>query len=291
MALYSINDLERLSGIKAHTIRIWEKRYNILLPQRKSTNIRQYNDDELKRLMNIAVLNQHGVKISKLSLKSNEQLQEMVTAFMLTKQDNEFAINQLVASMIDLDELKFIQLLNDYTLSHGFENTVVNLIYPFFDKVGVLWQTGHIIPAHEHFISNLIRQKLIVAIDSIKQNPSETKSTALLFLPEGEYHEFGLLFYYYLLKKRNYKVFYMGQSVPYEDILQVAETIRPSLIMTAYISSFVQNDFIAYTRKLSESFPQQQILISGKLASEILSETPPNISVLKVINDLDRYLK
>jgi len=290
MALYSINDLERLSGIKAHTIRIWEKRYNILLPQRKSTNIRQYNDDELKRLMNIAVLNQHGVKISKLSLKSNEQLQEMVTAFMLTKQDNEFAINQLVASMIDLDELKFIQLLNDYTLSHGFENTVVNLIYPFFDKVGVLWQTGHIIPAHEHFISNLIRQKLIVAIDSIKQNPSETKSTALLFLPEGEYHEFGLLFNYYLLKKRNYKVFYMGQSVPYEDILQVAETIRPSLIMTAYISSFVQNDFIAYTRKLSESFPQQQILISGKLASEILSETPPNISVLKVIHDLDRYL-
>jgi len=290
MALYSINDLERLSGIKAHTIRIWEKRYNILLPQRKSTNIRQYNDDELKRLMNIAVLNQHGVKISKLSLKSNEQLQEMVTAFMLTKQDNEFAINQLVASMIDLDELKFIQLLNDYTLSHGFENTVVNLIYPFFDKVGVLWQTGHIIPAHEHFISNLIRQKLIVAIDSIKQNPSETKSTALLFLPEGEYHEFGLLFYYYLLKKRNYKVFYMGQSVPHEDILQVAETIRPSLIMTAYISSFVQNDFIAYTRKLSESFPHQQILISGKLASEILSETPPNISVLKVIHDLDRYL-
>jgi len=290
MSSYSISDLEKLTGIKSHTIRIWEQRYNLLSPERKSSNIRLYSDTELKRIMNIAILNQHGIKISKLADKNDIQLQELVMSFMISKRDNDMVISQLVSAMIDLDEVKFLQLLNDFTLSQGFENTVVNLIYPFFDKVGILWQTGHIIPAQEHFISNLVRQKLIVAIDSITQVQSELKSTALLFLPEGEYHEFGLLFYYYLLKKRNYKVFYMGQSVPYEDILQVANTIKPSLLITAYISSFVQSDFVEYTSKLSKAFPQQQILISGKLASDILTVTPSNVRILKFIHDLDQYL-
>jgi len=181
MSTYNINDLEKLSGIKAHTIRIWEQRYKIITPARKSTNIWLYCDSDLKRILNIALLNKHGIKISKLADKNDSQLQEMVMAFMITKRDNELDINNLISAMIDLDEQLFLQTLSDFTQRNGFENTVVHLIYPFFDKVGVLWQTGNIIPAQEHFISNLVRQKLIVAIDSISLNQTEISQQLYYF--------------------------------------------------------------------------------------------------------------
>ncbi|NLJ06096.1 MAG: MerR family transcriptional regulator [Sphingobacteriales bacterium] len=288
---YSIKDLERLTGIKAHTIRIWEKRYHILNPDRKPTNIRQYQDEDLKKILNVAILNQSGIKISKIAGNSDKKIAEMVEALKVSSQAHQIRINSLVKAMIDLNEDDFLKVLNDSSLQYGFETTVIELIFPFLDKVGVLWQTGNILPVHEHFISNLIRQKLIVAIDNIVLDKSKIKGTILMFLPEGEYHEFGLLFYYYLSKKHNFNVFYMGQSSPYNDILSVSEKIKPDRIITAFVSSFHDLNPQRYIQKLASDFQQAKIGVSGYFAGTISGNLPSNVFLLKSVSDLIQFFE
>ncbi len=218
MAHYSIKDLEKLSGIKAHTLRIWEKRYQIVKPSRTDTNIRYYCDDDLKRILNISILNRHGLKISRIAGMTDAQLSEQVMHLAQATGDHESQIEQLTIAMIEMDEERFEKTLSKSIMTVGFEETVLTIIYPFFDKVGMLWQTGSINPAQEHFVSNLIRQKLLVAIDSQNYPHNPESRRFLLFLPEGELHELGLLFFHYILKKHGHQVIYLGQSVPFADL-------------------------------------------------------------------------
>src|SRR5688572_1728818 len=181
MGKYSIKELEKLSGIKAHTIRIWEKRHRLIEPQRTNTNIRFYSDDDLKKIINVSVLNNNGLKISKIAGMSGDEMHRKIMELTTTKSEATIHIDQLVIAMVELDEEKFERILAGLTLRFGFEQTVVDVIYPFLEKIGVLWQTHHITPAQEHFISNLIRQKVIVAIDSLPI-PPKTKKSVMLFL-------------------------------------------------------------------------------------------------------------
>ena len=206
MANYSIKDLEKLSGIKAHTLRIWEKRYKLVEPKRTITNIRYYNDEDLKRILNIAVLNRNGLKISRIALFDNMEICNKISELSKNIYDTTSQIDNLVISMIELNEKKFENILSANIQQYGFEETVLHTIYPFFEKIGILWQTGAINPAHEHFISNLVRLKLCVAIDRIETDEKTNSKRFLVFLPEGELHEIGLLFYYFLIKKYGYKV-------------------------------------------------------------------------------------
>ena len=167
MAYYSIKDLEKLSGIKAHTLRIWEKRYNLVEPKRTETNIRYYDDEDLKKVLNVALLNRNGLKISHIAGLKTEEINSKISDLSKGNQDSESVIDNLVISMIELDEKKFEKILSRTIMQAGFEETILYTIYPFFQKIGLLWQTGAINPAQEHFISNLVRQKLIVAIDGI----------------------------------------------------------------------------------------------------------------------------
>lgn len=287
---YSIKDIEHLTGIKAHTIRIWEKRYKILNPERKPTRIRCYNDNDLKRILNISTLNHTGIKISKIAGKTDDQLAEMVNSIKLIKRESFLKINDMIKAMIDLDESAFIKIINDDTLLNGFENTVTELIYPFLEKIGVLWQTGNILPAHEHFVSNLIRQKLIVAIDALSLNPNQLRGKMVMFLPEGEFHEFGLLFYYYIARKNNYHVFYLGQSTPYADVLQVAEMVKPDKLLTAFISSYNGINVTAYLNQLSTDFNNLPIGVSGYFTNSKLEKNYPNITILRSLNDVRQFL-
>ena len=181
MAQYSIRDLEKLTGIKAHTIRIWEKRYNAVEPKRTKTNIRYYSDDDLKKLLNISILHRHGVKISKIMQKTDEELGHAIEEICETHNETESQIEGLVVAMIELDESKFEKLFTNSIIRFGFEKTLLNIIYPFLEKVGILWQVGNIYPAQEHFISNLIRQKLSGAIDSETKHGKENHYTYILF--------------------------------------------------------------------------------------------------------------
>ncbi|MFP4526727.1 MAG: MerR family transcriptional regulator [Bacteroidales bacterium] len=280
MATYSIRELEKLSGIKAHTIRIWEKRYKIIQPKRTGTNIRYYSNNDLKKLLNITILNRQGWKISDIAKLSDEELNRKVKDFSYDSKDTESQIEKLVIAMVDLDEVKFDQILSNAIMHDGFEQTIINLIFPFFKKIGLLWQTGSINPAQEHFVSNLFRQKLMVAIDNLKIPDREDAKKFILFLPENEFHELGLLFYSYLIKKSGHSVIYLGSSVPYNDLMETCKFIKPSYLFTSITSTFDYKELAEYIEKLSTSFQRQTIFMTGRKIHEEDIELPANVETV-----------
>lgn len=262
MGHYSIKDLEKLSGVKAHTIRIWEKRFKIIEPSRTETNFRYYNDEQLKKLLNISLLNNYGYKISKIAGLCESDINKEVEKVASCENSYDAQIEQLVVAMIEMNEEKFEQQLNSQILKDGFEDAMVKVVYPFFDKVGLLWQTGNVTPAQEHFISNLIRRKIIVAIDGLSRSVKENSKTFLLFLPEGEMHEIGLLFIKYLLKKNGHKVIYLGQSMPNKYLTDVVDTRKPDFLIT-YITSPIEGGLHEYLKDLCQSCKDIPVYTAG----------------------------
>ncbi len=262
---YSIKDLERLTGIKAHTLRIWEKRYGIIVPERTDTNIRYYDDEELKKVLNIAILNNYGIKISKIVGLTPQELHQKVIELSNEEVSETVQVESLVVAMVEMDEVRFEKILANCTIRLGFEQTMMKVIYPFFKKVGVLWQTGAINPAQEHFMSNLIRQKLIVAIDGQGLMTKADSKRFLLFLPEGELHEIGLLFYNYLVLKAGHKAVYLGQSVPIKDVVSVNALNPAHYILTSTLSLYNIDDVNALIQKLLDAFPNAQIFITNQI--------------------------
>lgn len=280
MSTYSIRELEKLSGIKAHTIRIWEKRYKIIKPKRTDTNIRYYSNNDLKKLLNITILNRQGWKISDIAKLSDEELNRKVRDFSYDSKDTESQIEKLVIAMVDLDEVKFDQILSNAIMHDGFEQTIINLIFPFFKKIGLLWQTGSINPAQEHFVSNLFRQKLMVAIDNLKIPDREDAKKFILFLPENEFHELGLLFYSYLIKKSGHSVIYLGSSVPFVDLKETSKFIKPNYLFTSITSTFDYKELAEYIEKLSNAFQRQTIFVTGRKMHEEDIDLPANIETV-----------
>ena len=291
MANYSIKDLERLSGIKAHTIRIWEKRYGLLNPERTDTNIRHYSDADLKRILNVSILNRHGIKISHIASMKEKEMAEKIVIISSDTSDYESLIESLVISMVDLNQDKLEKLLSRSILQLGFENAILRIVYPFIEKIGILWQTGAINPAQEHFITHLIRQKIIVGIDSVIPANHPSPGHFLLFLPEGELHELGLLFYSYLLQKRGHKVTYLGQWVPLSDMASASTVLSVDYLLTSIVSAYSGTDLMDYLIKLSATFHNKTIYISGYQISQITGTLPGNIICLSSANDLLPYIQ
>ncbi|MCX6233400.1 MAG: MerR family transcriptional regulator [Bacteroidetes bacterium] len=261
--LYSIKDLEKLTGVKAHTIRIWEKRYAVVKPHRTATNIRYYNDLDLKKLLNISILQRHGLKISFLAHMTDDMIREKILNLTFQPTNHGSQIETLISAMIELDELKFEKALSAATLSLGFEDTVLQIIYPFLERIGVLWQAGSINPAQEHFVSSLIRQKMLVAIDGHAERPKADARRFILFLPENEWHELGLLFYAYLIRKSGHKIIYLGQSVPMSDLVEVSKFKPPDALITSITTPLDHDDLNKYIVRLSKTFPKQIIYTTG----------------------------
>jgi len=278
MARYSISDLEKLSGIKAHTLRVWEKRYDIFSPTRTDTNIRFYNDEDLRKLLNIAILNKHGLKISHIANLAPEDICKEVEA--LYCKDDDSIIKELIADMISINEDAFHEKADNYIDVHGMEAFMLQLVYPFMERIGVLWITGTINPAQEHFISNIVRQKLIVSIDKTRKPYNPNSGTFLLFLPENELHEIGILFYYYMIASRGFNVIYLGQSVPYEDLHSVIETRKTDYVLTSIVSPIPEDEIYAYFGRMSPEFGLRHIFITGMQTANI---TPrwKNVTVIK----------
>jgi DNA-binding transcriptional MerR regulator len=290
MANYSIKDLENFTGIKAHTIRIWEKRYNVVEPKRTETNIRYYDDEDLKKLLNVSILNRHGYKISNIANFTEKALCEKVLNLTHSQHDVESQIEGMVIAMIDLDEPKFDKLFNNAVLNYGFEETILKIIYPFFKKIGVLWLIGTINPAQEHFISNLLRQKLILAIDGVVENIDANSKTFLLFLPEGEHHELGLLFYHYILKKHNHKVFYLGESVPFQALVETSKMKHFDALLTAIVTSRTKQDISDYLQDLSELFNTSTIYLTGHQAESMNLTLPNNMQSIEDVASFKKAL-
>jgi DNA-binding transcriptional MerR regulator len=278
MGKYSIKELEQLSGIKAHTLRIWEKRHKLIEPARTQTNIRYYSDEDLKKIINVSVLNNNGIKISKIVGLSYGEITRKVAELSRDVSNSDVFIDQLVVAMIDMEEDLFEKIISDLTLKFGFERTVIEIIYPFLEKIGVLWQTGNISPAQEHFITHLIRQKIIVAIDALPL-PPKTAKRVILYLPESELHELGLLFYHYVIKRDGYRTYYLGQTVPYVDVKAVSEVHQPDFVITSFTSTPTPQAMQGYIDRLCQELYPAKILASGYALKKATIVKPLNMFI------------
>lgn len=286
-ARYSIKDLEKLSGIKAHTLRIWEKRYSLFEPDRTETNIRNYSNEDLKRILSISILNKNGIKISKIALMSDAQIAAKVLELNLVKTAYEDLIANLIVGMIDMDEEYFEKMFNAGILRVGFEQTIQKVIFPFFERIGIMWQTGSINPAQEHFVSNIIRQKMIVAIDGLREQSTGHTGTAVLFLPENEMHEMSLLFYNYVLKSRKFKTIYLGQMVPVSDLQRVCEMVKPDFILSVFTNSYEEKDLAALLKSIIKITGRNRFFLSGGAILNYSGSLPPGV---RLFRNLEEFL-
>ncbi len=289
MSVYTIKDLENLTGVKAHTIRIWEQRYNFLKPQRTDTNIRYYGNDELKSILNITLLNKYGFKISHIDKMSDDEIKEKLITLSNQQALQEKTINELIKMMIDFDVATFEEILDKNIASKGIERTINQIIFPFMEKVGILWLANHIIPAQEHIITSLIRQKIIVGIEFAKPTFILNK-TVLLFLPDNEYHELGILFTNFLLKSKGVKTIYLGANVPVEDIEMVVKFKKPDCIythLTILSSTLAFERFMSQISKKSENIP---VVISGRITQSYDKKVPSKIILKKSLAEVMEFI-
>ena len=276
MSSFTIKDLENLSGIKAHTLRIWEQRYKFLKPSRTFTNIRYYSNEELKKVLNIALLNKYGYKISHIDKMNEQDISEKILALSQSEAVQESIVNELIRSMIDLDMQRFETTLDHFITAKGIEKSITKVIFPFLEKIGILWQTNHINPAQEHLVSNIVRQKLIVGIEKVKPSLDAEKSV-LLFLPEGEYHELGLLFVYYILKSRGVSCTYLGACIPMKDVAYVVGLQKPDYLYCHITSNNQSFNFERFLNQSVKNFPETPLIISGFLTLSYEKKIHPPI--------------
>ena len=234
---FSIKNLENISGIKAHTIRIWEKRYNLLQPERTDTNIRRYSLSSLQKLLNITLLYNHGFKISKIASLEEGEIPIMVRDIALKSTSEQVAINALKLAMVNFDYVMFDATYDEIASKYEFDYIFINIFMPLMNELGILWQTGAISPSHEHFITNLVKQKIHIQTELIqrKQTPQENQKVFVLFLPENEIHELGVLFLNYYILSQNYKTIFLGQSLTTES-LNTVMTFSDSLTFVTYLT-------------------------------------------------------
>ena len=288
--LFTIKDIENLSGIKAHTIRIWEQRYSFIKPKRSETNIRYYTNDELKTILNIALLNKYGYKISHIDKMSPEMVVENVLSLTDSEAKEHLLINTLLECMVDYDMEKFEVLLDNAFSVSGVEKTILKIIFPFLEKVGILWLTNHVNPAQEHLVSNIIRQKIIVGIDAVKLK-QKRPVTVCLFLPESEYHELSLLLVFYLMKKKGINVIYLGAHTPFKELDNVLHYKKPDYLYT-HITSASQNfNFEKFLSQIHKQFGNYQCIVSGKFTTNYKKTIPPKITFKKSLAEVKDFIE
>lgn len=284
---FSIKDLENLSGIKAHTIRIWEKRYNLFEPNRTETNIRYYSLKSLQKLLNITFLNKNGYKVSKIAKLKNEEIPILVKEIAEHRDTNNHYVNLFKMSMLNFDQSLFYNTFNELIQDHTFDEIFYSVFVPLLDNIGLLWQTDTITPAHEHFIVELIKQKILISTDRAQSNNSarHTNKTHVIFLPDNEIHELGVLFANYKLTSEGFQSIYLGQSVPIESL----EYLTDYYDEITFISSFTIKPEVelleSYLKKFSKKLltnNRNTLLVSGRvLESFDTSKIASNIKVFK----------
>lgn len=290
MSSYTIKDLEKISGIKAHTIRIWEQRYQFLQPQRTETNIRTYSSDELKTILNVSLLNKYGFKISHIDKMSADQMEEKILSLNQIDAQKERVVNALIKEMVSLNMANFERQIDTYIGQKGIEKTIIEIIFPFMERVGILWVTNHINPAQEHLATNLIRQKIILGIEKLAPVLHYSKRI-VLFMPEGEYHEIGLLYVHYLLKQRGFYIDYLGTNVPMIDLKYLAEFQKVDYLychLTSPARNFKIHKFFEQLGEVSKNIP---IVISGQLAQAYKGPMSSNIQLKKSLVETIAFLE
>ena len=294
MEHFSISQLAQFSGIKAHTIRAWEQRYDALSPGRSEGNTRFYNNDQLKRLLNIVSLLDYEYKVSELCVKSDQELFQILE----DKKNGSssdlkygYYISQLISAGVNYDEVYFEKIFANSLLTFGFKDTYSSVVVPMLKRLGLMWITNRMPPAQEHFVSNLIRQKLFVAIDSLPP-PKQEKGTAVLFLPEDEFHEIPLLFAHFILRYHEVKSIYLGANLPLHSLLESIKVIEPDYLLLFLIHQDVPEDVDRYIQKYLDVH-SKDIIIAGNitLMKKLKKDKEGKIKFINSINDLEKIFQ
>lgn len=286
-----IKDLENITGIKAHTLRIWEQRYNIITPHRTDTGIRYYDEDQLRLLLNISILNNNGYKISKIAEMNHEEIREKCQQLSENKSKYDGQIQSLISTMMLFDEKEFNKILSINILKMGIEDTMTQIVFPFMEQIGLLWLSGSVHPAHEHFISNLIRQRLFVAIDNLSIRPGNDARKFLVFVPTGESHDLSILFANYVLRSRGHEVIYLGSQTPFEDLHKIFEMRKPDFIFSIITSLNSNVSIQTFINNLGKHWKDTSILLSGsQIVNKKELKLPENVQVLATPDDLLEFL-
>jgi MerR family transcriptional regulator, light-induced transcriptional regulator len=289
---FSIRDVENLTGIKAHTLRIWEQRYKFFFPKRRVSQHRYYDSEDLKQLLRIAHLYRNGYKISCIATLKPDEICSIALDLKDGKDSKEKYVNNIIEAALDFDEKKLAKILDELIKKEGMEKAMREVIFKTLEKVGLLWLTGRVIPAQEHFISSIIIQRMIAEIHKLKKVSSTNGRNVLLFTPPGEEHEIPLLFTQWLLKKNQCPHVYFGTNVS-TSALEYYCAHRPVTDLYFHlITNLIKKDIQTYVEELSKAFPQKRVLCSGKLIEE-LQVIPRNVIVLRtdeeLVNNLSNY--
>jgi DNA-binding transcriptional MerR regulator len=290
MEQYSIHDLDKLSGIKAHTIRVWERRYKIVSPHRTGTNRRRYGDEDLRRIINISILRRNGFRISEIARFTPSEIEQKVAFLSKEVFHSDTQIDSIVVSMVDQNEKAISDILVRLMMNRGIEETMETVVLPFLKRIGIMWQTGSTDVGSEHFISNLFRQKLISYIEALSLVPKPKSKRVILFLPENELHEIGLLYFQFLIKKLGHESIYLGQTTPLSAVINVNTKWKADLLVTGLMSGSPDINAEDYLTLLSSTFPEQTVLVAGGLAEAALILKLPNIFALSSSADLKLFL-
>lgn len=292
MEQFSISQLSRYSGIKPHTIRIWEQRYNALSPNRSEGNTRYYDNSQLRRLLNIVSLMSSGYKISELCSMPDKKLfrliNESLQSYIAGDEATEYSISQLIAAGMTYNEAHFEKILSHCLLRYGLKESYLNVLYPMLVRIGLMWAGDSLPPAQEHFISNIIRQKLYTAIDSLPA-AKPSANTWLLFLPENEFHEIGLLLANYLIRLSGQKVIYLGDNVPMESLIMAVRDTAAQNLLLFLVHNDLDEERIHYLQNLGNTFTSRKIHVvcDHRLSHLKLSK---RINLLHSVNDLEKTL-
>lgn len=289
-SVFSIKDLENLSGIKAHTIRIWEKRYNVLQPMRTDTNIRLYSLASLQKLLNISLLHDHGYKISKISTFTDEKIVELIRDIVSNKNPKNHAVNAFKMAMMNFDQDLFLNTYNWLQEEKSFSEIFHQVFVPLLEEIGLLWQTDTITPAHEHFISCLILKKILVNIEKVENNkPVNTDKVYVLSLPLNEIHQLGLMYLHYEIVSKGYKVVYLGESMPLNYLKDLKKYFNPIVFLSYFTIQPDRDGINDYVQEMGKELlgDGSQIWLIGKLTQYIdLDLIPKEITVFDSISDL-----
>lgn len=290
---FTIKDLENISGIKAHTIRIWEKRYNLLIPNRTETNIRYYSHENLQKLLNIALLNKNGYKVSKIAKMTDEELTLRARELAFNDAIIDDAINSFKLAMFQFDKMLFNNIYNKLLHKKTFREIFKDVFIPFLNHIGLLWQTNTLLPAHEHFISNLIAQKIQINIEKLQYSVVKSNKTYVLFLPENEIHELGLMYLNFELVLRGNHTIYLGQSLPLNNLSYFFENDREICFITSMTVMPYEDKLVDYFKEIDsilENTPHEFIAIGRKVENLKENTYKSNIKLYYHVTDLLKEL-
>ena len=288
MGNYSIDQFSSITGITKFVLRTWENRYAYLKANRSETNIRIYNDEMIVRALNTNYLLEAGYKISKISKISEIELIKIVDEIKVNQIEGKenYYINQIIISTLEFSTSKFNKVFEEGVLDFGILDFYKKVILTTLDRIGILWLTNKIGPSQEHFLTENIKQKLIVASD-IYLTQEYKKETWLLFLPENEFHEIGLLFARFLLVKNGFNVIYLGSNIPYESLNQVHEKIKIDNTLMFSVSNSSKININSTIEYLESNFQSTNNYIVSK---EITTKMINKKSSINILSDVNSFI-